>query len=309
MEKRVIENDLVIIGAGIAGLTAAIYAKRGGLDLILLEKGVVGGQMAQSSIVENYPGFGSVTGAELAGKVRAQAASAGVTLDEFDLINETTLSDAAKTVETESSVYRPKAVIVATGTTPKPLPVPNAERLRGKGVHYCAICDGNAYKGKTVGVVGGGASALEEALYLAGIAEKVIIIRRGTGFSAEKTLSDKVSAAPNIEILLGADLLDVNGANALESITVAMSGGEEKREIQLSAVFTYIGSSPQTEFLNGALNLDEQGHIITGDGMETNITGVFAAGDVRQKKYRQIVTAASDGAIAALSAKKYIMEL
>lgn len=311
MEKKIIEKKLVIVGAGPAGLTAAIYAARAGLDPIVLEKGLVGGQVAVSSIVENYPGYTSISGAELSAKMREHAQSLDVEIDEFDAIERAELSDSAKRIITESKIYEPTAVIIATGAVPKPLLVRNEARFRGKGIHYCALCDGAAYKGKTVGVVGGGSAAVEEALYLSNIAEKVIMIRRKSSFHAEKAILERAERTSNIEILYNTDLIDVGcseGGDFLDYALVSDTLTLEERKIPLSAVFTYIGSAPRTELLRGSVELDRYGYIEAGDDMRTSVEGVFAAGDVRTKKYRQIVTAVSDGAVAALSAEKYIMQ-
>lgn len=314
MEKKIIEKKLIIIGAGPAGLAASIYAARAGLEPLVLEKGIVGGQVAVSSIVENYPGFASISGAELSAKMREHALSLNVEIDEFDEIERAELSDSSKRIITESSIYEPIAVIIATGAVPKPLLVRNEARFRGKGIHYCALCDGAAYKGRTVGVVGGGSAAVEEALYLSNIAERVIMIRRKSSFHAEKAILERAERTPNIEILYNTDLVDVgnlgssDGGDFLEYALVADTRTLEERKIPLSAVFTYIGSAPRTELLRGSVELDRYGYIEAGDDMRTSVEGVFAAGDVRTKKYRQIVTAVSDGAVAALSAEKYIMQ-
>ncbi len=306
MEKEIIKTKLVIIGAGPAGITAAIYAARAGLEPIILEKEIVGGQITQSSLVENYPGYISITGAELANRLRSHAEALGVAIDEFDTIERAELNGRVKRIITESRVYEPTAVIIATGAAPKPLLVRNEARFRGKGVHYCALCDANAYRGKTVGVVGGGSSAIEEALYLAGIAEKVLVIRRKSSFHAEKAILKRAEETPNIELLYNTDLLDVGGGNFLEYALVTDVLTHEERKLPLSAVFAYIGSAPRTELLRGQIRLDRHGYIAAGEDTKTNIGGVFAAGDVRSKKYRQIVTAVSDGTVAALNAEKYI---
>lgn len=309
MEKKIIKTKLVIVGAGPAGITASIYAARAGLDPVVLEKGLVGGQVALSSIVENYPGYMSITGTGLSERLRAHAQALGVQIDEFDVIERTELSNGEKRIITESRIYEPTAVIVATGAVPKPLLVRNESRFRGKGVHYCALCDAPAYKGKTVGVVGGGSAAVEEALYLSNIAEKVVMIRRKSSFHAEKAILKRAESTPNIEILYNTDLADVGGSgDFLEYAVVADTLTHEEREIPLSAVFAYIGSVPRTELLRGSLELDPSGYIAADEDMKTSVEGVFAAGDVRTKRYRQIVTAVSDGAVAALNAEKYIRQ-
>lgn len=306
MEKKIIKTNLIIIGAGPAGLTASIYAARAGLAPLVLEKGLVGGQVAVSSVVENYPGYTAVSGAELSARFRDHAQSLGVEIDEFDTIERAELSDGEKRIITESCIYEPTAVIIATGAVPKPLLVKNESRFRGKGVHYCALCDAAAYKGKIVGVVGGGSSAVEEALYLSNIAEKVIMIRRKSSFHAEKAIAERAENTPNIEILYNTDLIDVGGGDFMEYAVVADTLTLKERNIPMSAVFAHIGNAPRTELLRGSLELDKQGYIVTDEDMRTSLTGVFAAGDVRTKRYRQIVTAVSDGAVAALSAEKYI---
>ncbi|MBP1560596.1 MAG: thioredoxin-disulfide reductase [Oscillospiraceae bacterium] len=309
MEKKTVKTDLVIIGAGPAGMTAAIYAMRAGLSTVVLEKGIVGGQIAQSSIVENYPGYVSITGMELSEKLRSHVLALGAVIDEFDFIERVEFSGEVKRVITESKVYEPTAVIFATGAVHKPLLIRNEARFHGKGIHYCALCDAAAYKGKTVGVVGGGSAALEEALYLANIAEKVIVIRRKSSFNAEKAIIAKAEQTPNIEILYNTDLLDAGGENMLEYALVTDVVTREERKIPMSAIFAYIGSVPQTELLRGCIKLDKRGYVVTDEDMKTNIDGIFAAGDVRSKRYRQIVTAVSDGAIAALNAEKYIVSM
>ncbi len=298
------KKDIIIIGAGAAGLTAGIYAARSGLSALMFEKGVVGGQIAESAAIENYTGIPFIKGTELAEKMREHAVSQGAEIEEFDTIKNLNLAGGEKTIETMSETYNCKAVIVASGASPKPLPVPSEKRFRGKGIHYCAVCDGAMYKGKTVGVIGGGNSALEEAVYLSGICGEVIMIRRKNGFNAEKRILEAAKSKSNVKILYNTDLTDVIGDSAVSSALVEYEG--ERKEIPLSAVFCYIGAAPNSGFLNGELLLDGSGYIVTDDDMAASVEGVYAAGDIRAKKYRQILTAASDGAIAALSAAKYL---
>lgn len=309
MEKKIIKTDLAVIGAGPAGITAAIYASRAGLSPVVFENGVTGGQVAVSSTVGNYPGFTEISGAALAEKFRGHLSSLGVEIEEFDPIEGTELLGDSKIIRTESRIYEVSAVIIASGAAPKHLPIESEEKFRGRGVHYCALCDGSAYRGRTVGVVGGGSAALEEALYLSRIAERVVIIRRKSGFHAEKTVLERVEKVPNIEIMYNADLVDAGGGNVLEYALIKRTDGTgELLRLPLSAVFGYIGTAPRTDFLESGVGLDSGGYILTDEDMRTNISGVFAAGDVRRKRYRQIVTAVSDGAVAALSAEKYISE-
>lgn len=302
--KKIVKTRLVIIGAGPAGVTAAVYGARAGLEPVVFESGLVGGQAAQSSIIENYPGYVSISGGELAEKFRAQLAAADVTLEEFDPILRTRFSAEVKRIETESKIYEADAVIIAAGTCPKPLPAEGEARFRGRGVHYCALCDGSAYKGMTVGVVGGGSAALEEALYLSGIAERVVMIRRKSGFHGESALLDRALRTPNIEILYNTELADVGGGDRVEYALLGDESGE--RRLSLSAVFVYIGSTPATGLFRDEIALNEQGYIVADGEMQTSVPGVFAAGDVREKSCRQIVTAVSDGAVAAINAKRWL---
>lgn len=308
MSKEIKELDLIIIGGGPAGLTAAIYAGRAKLDTLLLENKILGGQVRNSYTIENYPGFKSVKGSELADLFQSQAEEFGAVIDEFDLIEKIDLSDDEKTIETETYIYKPKAVIIATGATPKKLPIPGESEFEGRGIHYCAVCDGAMYEGKKIGVVGGGNSALEEALFLTKFAEKVYLIRRHDYFNGEQARIDEVLNHPKIEVLFNKDLVEPKGNDFLESVVLKDTKTGEKSELKLEAVFGYIGTEPKTTELKEYINLTDKGYIITNEDMETNIKGVYAAGDVREKNHRQITTAVADGTIALLNAEKYIAE-
>lgn len=308
MSKEVKELDLIIIGGGPAGLTAAIYAGRAKLNTLLLEDKIVGGQVRNSFTIENYPGFESIQGGELSDILQTQAEKFGATIDEFDLIEKIYISDDKKIIETESYIYKPKAVIIATGASPRKLSIPQESEFAGKGIHYCAVCDGAMYEGKKVAVVGGGNSALEEALFLTRFAEKVYLIRRYDYFKGEQSLIDEVFNHPKIQVLLNEDLVEAKGNSFLESITIKNTKTGEVNGLNVEAIFGYIGTEPKTELLTEYLRLNKQGYIITDEDMQTNIKGVYAAGDVREKKYRQITTAVADGTIALLSAEKYILQ-
>mgnify|MGYP004501077467 FL=1 len=304
--KEVKELDLVILGAGPAGLTASIYASRAKLNMILLENAFIGGQVRNSYVIENYPGFKSIDGASLADKMQEQAEHCGAVIDEFDPVISVNFSKDEKVIETESYIYKPKAVILATGATPKKLPVATEEKFSGKGIHYCAVCDGAMYSDKIVSVVGGGNAALEEAVFLSRFAKKVYIIRRYDYFRSERAVLEDVESNDKIEILYNKDLIAVEGKDFVEKVIVKDTLTGEETEIQMDAVFGYIGTEPKTAEFKQYINLNEAGYIITNELMETNIPGVFAAGDVRDKVYRQITTAVSDGTIAALEAERYI---
>lgn len=308
MSKEIKELDLIIIGGGPAGLTAAIYAGRAKLDVLLLENKILGGQVRNSFTIENYPGFKSVQGSRLADLMQEQAAEFGAVIDEFDLIEKIYLSDDEKIIETEMYIYKPKAVIIATGAVPKKLPIKGEKEFQGKGIHYCAVCDGAMYEGKNIAVVGGGNAALEEALFLTRFAEKVYLIRRYDYFRAEKSVIEEVYNNPKIEVLLNEDLIEAKGDDFLKKVVLKNTVSNEISELEVEAVFGYIGTEPKTSDVKEYVKVTEQGYIITDEDMQTNIKGVYAAGDVRDKKYRQITTAVSDATIALLNAEKYILQ-
>lgn len=308
MEKEIKDLDLMIIGGGPAGLTAAIYAARAKMDMILLEDQLVGGQVRTSYTIENYPGFKTVSGEALADLMAEQAKELGAKIDRSSKILKATLNDEEKLIETKEVIYRPKSVIISTGATPKKLPISNEEKFSSKGIHYCAVCDGAMYEDTIVAVVGGGNSALEEALFLTKFATKVIIIRRKDFFKGEKATIDEALNHPKIEVMYNWDLVNVDGEQFVEKAFIknVKTGGE--KEIELSAVFGYIGTEPKTELFKDYLKLTAGGYVPTDENMQTNIKGVYAAGDVRDKVFRQITTAVADGTIAALAAEKYIVE-
>lgn len=306
MSKPIKEIDLIIIGAGPAGLTSAIYAARANLSTLVLEKDVIGGQVRESYTIENYPGFEIIKGNELADKMEQQAIALGAEIDEFDFIESVSLSDDEKIVETGDYIYKPKAVIIATGATPKKLPIPSEEKYLGKGIHYCAVCDGAGYSGDVIAVIGGGNAALEESMFLAKFAKKVIIIRRYDYFRGEAKVLEEVEKIPNIEIMYNWDLVDVAGEGFVDRAIIRNTKTEEIQEIELKAVFGYIGTEPKTDLFSKDIEVTDSGYIYANESMETNIKGVYVAGDVREKEFRQITTAVADGTIAALKAEQYI---
>ena len=308
MTKPIKKKDLIIIGGGPAGLTAAIYAARANLDMLLLEDKILGGQVRNSYTIENYPGFKKISGAELADFMQSQAEEVGAVIDEFDVIERVDFNGEDKIIETGDYIYHADAVIIATGANPKKLPIPNEKKFEGKGVHYCAVCDGAMYKDKVVAVVGGGNAALEEATFLSRFAEKVYIIRRYDYFKGEKATLDDVMNNPKIEVLFNEDLVNVEGSNFVEKAIIRNTKDNTEREIELEAVFGYIGTEPKTDLVRDFIKMTRTGYIVTDESMMTNIKGVFAAGDVREKEFRQITTAVSDGTIAALAAEKYIVD-
>ena len=308
MSKEVKEIDLIIIGAGPAGLTAAIYAARAGIDTLVLEHAVIGGQVRLSYTIENYPGFNAIKGNELADRIEQQAVEAGAQIDEFDFIQSVSLSDDEKIVETGDYIYKPRAVIIATGAKPKKIPVPSESKYLGKGIHYCGVCDGASYRDEVIAVVGGGNAALEESMFLAKLAKKVILIRRYDYFKGEAKVLEAVEKTPNIEIMDNWDLVDGAGEEVVDRAIIKHTQTQEVKEIPIKAVFGYIGTMPKTDLFKEDLQLTEVGYIPTNENMETDLKGVYVAGDVREKYFRQITTAVADGTIAALKAEQYITE-
>lgn len=308
MSKSIKKLDLIIIGGGPAGFSSSIYAARANLDMLLLEDKILGGQVRNSYTIENYPGFKKISGSELADLMQQQAEELGAKIDEFDIIEKVNFNEDELIVETGDYIYKPEAVIIATGASPKKLPILNEGKFSGKGVHYCAVCDGAMYKDKIVAVVGGGNAALEEALFLTKFATKVYIIRRYDYFRGEKATLEAVENNPKIEILYNEDLVNVEGSNFVEKAIIRNTKDNTEREIELEAVFGYIGTEPKTDLFKDYINLSKDGYIITDDNMRTNVKGVFAAGDVREKEFRQITTAVADGTIATLAAEKFIVE-
>ncbi|MDO5559353.1 MAG: FAD-dependent oxidoreductase [Oscillospiraceae bacterium] len=298
--------DCAVIGAGAAGMTAALYCARAGLKTIVLETSSAGGQLQTIDKIENYPSYESITGADLSLAMRNQVMNTDVELAEFSKATKADLVSKVKCIESdEGSVYA-HSVIIASGSSVIHLDVENEEKLCGHGIHYCAACDGNFYKGRTVGVVGGGNSAVSAALYLSRIASKVIMIRRKESFNCEDILLDRIKNTENIQILYNWDLTDVLGDEHVIAANIKNTKNSSSTVISLDAVFVFIGYRPQTDIFMGQINTDDDGYIITDGEMCTSIEGVYAAGDVRQKKHRQITTAVSDGTIAALSASRYI---
>lgn len=297
--------DVIILGAGPAGLTAGIYAARGGLKTVIVERKAAGGQAALTAEIENYPGFKNISGFELASLMQAQCADLGVDFV-YDSPETLSLDGEIKSVETAySGTVEGRTAIIATGASPRPLGLPRETELIGSGVSYCATCDGAFFKGKPVAVVGGGNTAVEDALYLANFASEVYLIHRRDALRASALLADKVKNAKGVTILWDSVVTALNGDNRLSSVTVKNVKTQSERDLAVNGIFIAAGQTPASELLPAEI-LDDKGYVVTDANMATCIAGVFAAGDVRQKELRQVVTAAADGAIAADSAIKYL---
>ena len=299
--------DIMIIGAGIAGLTAAIYGRRAGLTVALLEKNIFGGQMVESAEVENYPGVPSTTGPELAAAAYEQAEKLGAEVI-YDTCTALERDGSVWNITGASQNYQAKAVIIANGAVHRKLGCDGEERLAQRGVSYCATCDGAFFRGRDVAVVGGGNTALEDALFLANMCSKVYIIHRRDQFRGDKVLVDAVRQRENIQLVLDSQVTRIFGENKVSGAEVTGKNGETKN-IDLSAVFVAIGVQPDTEVFASLVSRDSIGYIIADENGETGIEGLYAAGDCRAKRLRQIVTAAADGANAAFSAANYINQL
>ncbi|MDP4143524.1 MAG: FAD-dependent oxidoreductase [Bacillota bacterium] len=308
MAKQQIELDLLIIGAGPAGLTAAIYATRSKLNAVILEEELVGGQIRGSYSIENYPGFESISGADLSDKIQAHAVSLGAQINDLGKIVSLSLSNEEKIIETDDVIYRPKAVIIATGATPRRLPVPEEANLHGKAIHYCELCDGPLYGNKDLVVVGGGNSALQAAIFLTKYARNITIIHQFDYFQGAKATQEQLHQNKNVNTIWNSEIRHVIGEKAIEKIIVENVKTKETSEIKADGIFAYIGYVPKTDLFKDNIKLNQWRYIETDENMETNIKGVFAAGDVRSKTFRQITTAVNDGTIAALAAEKYILE-
>ncbi|MDN5325429.1 MAG: thioredoxin reductase [Moorella sp. (in: firmicutes)] len=301
--------DLMIIGGGPAGLTAALYGARGGLNTILLEMGAPGGQAGQTGRIENYPGFpDGITGIDLAMKFAEQAERSGARL-EMTTVRKVDFSGVNKKVITSNGEYEARAVIIASGAHPRPLGVPGEAELRGRGVSYCATCDGAFFRDKKVAVVGGGDSAVEEALFLTRFASQVTIIHRRDALRATRVIQDRARDNPKISFQWNTVVNAIQGKDKVSSLQLKDVRTGALREEPFDGVFIFIGLEPNTDFLGGALTLDPGGYIVTREDLATSIPGVFAAGDVRAKNFRQVSTAVGDGAVAAMAAERYLANL
>lgn len=300
--------DVLIIGGGPAGYTAALYSARAGFDTVILEKMAVGGQMTLTDVIDNYPGFPQgVDGFTLSSDMQKGAERFGTTTV-YDEIVAVDLSGEIKEVETAfSGKLYSKVVIIATGANPRELGLENEEKLLGRGVHYCAHCDGRFYKDKVAVVVGGGNSAVSDALYLSHLCKKVYLVHRRDVLRATKIYHDPILKAENIEFCYNSVVSKIEEENGkVSSVSLIDVKTNEKREIECDGVFISIGRKPATDFLQGALELDNSGYIVADESTKTSIDGVFAVGDVRTKTLRQVVTAVADGAVAAHFAEEYL---
>ncbi len=298
--------DVIIIGGGPAGLTAGIYCARARLNCVLLERLSPGGQVLTTNWVENYPGFpGGISGFELMERMKRQAEEFGLNIVSTD-VKGINLDEDKRLVITDSGAMEAKAIVLTMGASPKKLGIDGEERLTGKGVSYCATCDGFFFRDQEVAVIGGGDTAIEEALFLTRFASKVYVIHRRDSLRAIKILQERAFNEKKIQFIWNTVPLEVLGKDGVEGLRLKDLKDQREYELNVQGVFVFIGYSPNTGFLKGLVEMDDQGFIITDQDMATNIKGVFAAGDIRSKSLRQISTAVGDGAVAAYSAIRYI---
>ena len=300
--------DMVVIGGGPGGYTAALYGARAGLSVLVLEKLSAGGQMALTAQIDNYPGFPQgIDGFELGERMQAGAERFGAVTELAEVLA-VDLNASPKKIETSEGVFYGRTVVLATGAGPRELGLPREQELVGRGVHYCAACDGMFYRNKTVVVMGGGNSAVADAMALSRIAKKVIIVHRRDTLRATKVYHDQLMKTENVEILWNSTVSGLLGEGRLSGVKIANVPSGEERELACDGLFISIGRKPATELVKGQVELDPAGYIVAGESTKTSIPGVYAVGDVRTKKLRQVVTAVADGAIAAEEAQQDLVQ-
>ena len=306
MTKKI--YDVIIVGGGPGGYTAALYATREGLRTLILEKMAVGGQMAATSVIDNYPGFDEgIDGFSLGEKMKAGAERFGAETV-FAEVKSSMLEGDVKEIQTTEGPFYSKTVIIATGASPRKLGLDEEDKLVGKGVGYCAVCDGMFYRGKDVVVVGGGNSAVEDAIYLSRLCNKVRLIHRRDTFRASKIYQDELLKADNIELILDSEVKELLFEDKVRGVRVFNKKTSEEMIIDTDGVFISIGRQPISDIWKGQVDIDENGYIIADETTKTNIPGVYVVGDVRTKALRQVVTATADGAVAAHFVEEYILQ-
>lgn len=301
--------DIIIVGGGPAGLTAGLYTSRARLKSLLIEKALPGGQVMTVERVENYPGFEEgISGIELGQRMERQARRFGLEIIQGSVTEVSLHNKIKKILLEDAQVYEAKALIIATGANPKPLGIEGEERYRGRGVSYCATCDGAFFKGKNIAVIGGGNSAVQEAIFLTRFAEAVYIVHRRDELRATRIIQEEAFANPKIKFIWNSAPEKIDGGETVNALFLRNVMTGETSRLSVEGVFIYIGYIPNTGFLKGLVKLDEGNYIITDEEMSTSVPGIFAAGDVRAKSLKQIATAVGDGATATYSAEKYIEE-
>lgn len=300
--------DIIIIGAGPAGMTAAIYACQARKKVLLLEKKVYGGQILKAEKVKNYPGFEEISGFDYSNKLYSQVKKLNPDI-KFEEVISIIDKKGSKEVITPKSNYISKSIIIATGAESRKLGLNNEDKLLGKGISYCATCDGMFFKDKIVAITGGGNNAIDEAIYLSNIVKKLYVIYRRKEFRIEATNLDELKEKNNVKFIMDSNIIDIKGEDKLESITILNNTSKKESNLDIEGLFIAIGHIPVSSIFNNLINLNEKGYIISDETCKTNIDGIFVAGDIRIKDIRQLTTACSDGTIAALAACKYLSNL
>lgn len=306
MTRQVLDFDILILGGGPAGMSAGVYTARGAVKSAIIDISMFGGQPSNYLEIENYIGFPIIGGYDLSEKFEEHADRFGVEKYPFQEILSVDLVSNPKIIETTDKIFKSKSIIITTGANPKKLNIKGEAEFTGRGVSYCAVCDGTFFKDKEIAVIGGGNSAVEEGIYLTRFAKKVYIINRREKLKADKILQQKAFENENIEIIYNTSPTEIIGDDKVTGIILENSKTGEKKELRIDGVFPFIGLTPNTDMINGQLQQDANGFIVTDEYMNSSVEGVFAAGDVRTSPLRQVITAASDGAIAAVNAIKYV---
>ncbi len=301
-------HDLIIIGAGPAGMTGAIYAKRSGLNVLVIERLIPGGQVVLTALVENYPGFGSISGPELMEKMKKQVENLGVEFISDEIVSLKKMGTNFS-IHGKAKIYEAASVIIAAGAAYKKLGVPGEKEWTGRGVSYCATCDAPFFKNKDIVVVGGGDMAVDEAIYLTQFAKVVTIVHRRERLRAQEFLCKRAKENPKINFFFNTIVTEISGKDGVEKVKVKDLKKETEKYYPCEGVFIFVGLVPNTGFIKDLVSVDKNGYILTNENMAASVDGIFAAGDVRKKNLRQIVTACGDGAIAAMSSYKYISHL
>ncbi len=297
--------DIVIIGGGPSGLTAAIYGARAGKKILVLEKSGCGGQIVYAQEVENYPGYIKISGSQLAEKLVEQVMSLGADI-EYDEAVEIINNGDSHTVRTLGGEYQCRAVIIAAGARPRESGAEGETRFKGRGVSYCALCDGAFYRNKTVAVIGGGNTAISDAVYLSGICSKVYVIHRRDSFRAEKAVVNQLLSCDNVKILYDSVVETINGQDSVTGITIRNLKDNSLQQQPVEGVFVAVGNVPDTKQFDNVVRLDNNGYIVAGEDCSCDIRGIYAAGDCRNRRVKQLTTAVADGAVAAIEAVEYI---
>lgn len=300
-------RDVAIIGGGPSGLTAGLYLCRARIDTVVLEQQLPGGQAVYSPLIENYPGFpDGISGPDLVDLMMKQVDRFGLETRTFAPVNELVLDGRIKTLKLDGGDLFANAVIVASGRSPRKMGIPGEKEFTGRGISYCATCDAPLFKEKVVMVVGGGDAAVEEALHLTRFASKVILVHRRDELRASSYLQERIMSEPRVEFMWNSELAEIKGEQTVRSAVVVNNVTRERAEVPVAGVFFYVGNTPNTGFLEEVVELNEAGYVVTDDRLESSVPGIFAAGDARANHFKQVILAAAEGALAALSAQRYL---